>query len=74
VALRLAVARRYYSIPRETATEELAEEVGVSHQTLSEQLRRGHGNRLNHVLVDGPGTPEAPNQKPTETDQEKRTD
>ncbi|WP_231190202.1 helix-turn-helix domain-containing protein [Haladaptatus sp. DYF46] len=31
-------------MPRETATEELAEEIGVSHQALSEQLRRDSGD------------------------------
>ena len=32
----------YYSVPRRTNLEELAEELGVSHQALSERLRRGH--------------------------------
>lgn len=32
----------YYEIPRQTAAKDLAEELGVSHQALSEQLRRAH--------------------------------
>lgn len=73
-ALRLAAARGYYSIPREASMEDLAEEIGVSHQALSEQLRRGHGNLITNVLVDGLGVPEVPKPEQMEDQQESATD
>ncbi|WP_227353793.1 helix-turn-helix domain-containing protein [Haladaptatus salinisoli] len=39
--LLAAIDAGYYSIPRETSAEELAERLGVSHQAVSERLRRG---------------------------------
>jgi predicted DNA binding protein len=41
-ALAVAFARGYYAVPRRMTLEGLAKEVGVSHQALSERLRRGH--------------------------------
>jgi predicted DNA binding protein len=41
-ALALALERGYYEIPRTTNAKDLATELGVSHQALSEQLRRAH--------------------------------
>ncbi len=40
--LRSAMDRGYYEIPRKATTKDLAEELGVSHQAVSERLRRGH--------------------------------
>jgi len=40
-ALLLAADRGYFEVSRETTLEELADELDVSHQALSEQLRRG---------------------------------
>ncbi|MDS0284591.1 helix-turn-helix domain-containing protein [Haloarcula onubensis] len=40
-ALILAADRGYFEVSRETTLEELADELDVSHQALSEQLRRG---------------------------------
>ncbi len=40
--LRSAMNRGYYEIPRKVTTKDLAEELGVSHQAVSERLRRGH--------------------------------
>jgi predicted DNA binding protein len=40
--LRLAYETGYYAIPRETSLKELAERQNISHQSLSERLRRGH--------------------------------
>jgi DNA-binding transcriptional ArsR family regulator len=40
--LRSAMKRGYYEIPRKVTTTDLAEELGVSHQAVSERLRRGH--------------------------------
>ncbi len=39
-ALVLAMQRGYFEVPRETSLEELATELDVSHQALSERLRR----------------------------------
>ncbi|WP_276270774.1 helix-turn-helix domain-containing protein [Haloarcula litorea] len=39
-ALVAAAKAGYYDVPRETSLEELAEEMDVSHQALSERLRR----------------------------------
>lgn len=33
----------YYNVPREVSLSDLADELNVSHQALSERLRRGHG-------------------------------
>ncbi|GKZ14729.1 helix-turn-helix domain-containing protein [Haladaptatus sp. T7] len=51
--LQLAAEHGYYSVPREVKAEDLAEEIGISHQALSERLRRAHGNLVNHVLRGG---------------------
>jgi predicted DNA binding protein len=55
-ALTLAYERGYFSVPREIGLEDLADEIGVSHQALSERLRRGHATIINGVLG-GPGPP-----------------
>lgn len=49
-ALRRAYEKDYYSIPREVNLQELAEELGVSHQALSECLRRGHQTLIENTL------------------------
>ena len=58
----------YYEIPRELNTEELATEFDISHQALSERLRRGHKALLKNTLMIGPKAPdddrEAPLQRP----------
>jgi predicted DNA binding protein len=54
-ALTLACERGYFAVPREVDLEGLAEEIGVSHQALSERLRRGHQTLIN-TLLGGPGT------------------
>lgn len=40
--LSRALERGYYDIPRTVNSEEFAAELGISHQALSEQLRRAH--------------------------------
>ena len=40
----------YYSVPRRKNLEELAEELDVSHQALSERLRRGHETLIENGL------------------------
>ncbi len=44
----------YYEIPRELDTEELATEFDISHQALSERLRRGHKALVKNTLMIGP--------------------
>jgi predicted DNA binding protein len=41
-ALLLAYEAGYYDVPRRTSLKELAAQQGISHQSLSERLRRGH--------------------------------
>jgi len=45
----------YYEIPRGVTAEELATELGISHQALSEQLRRAHGSLVENAIVIGRG-------------------
>lgn len=45
----------YYDVPRSTTLGELAEEVGISHQALSERLRRGHKTLVENSLIVGRG-------------------
>lgn len=40
-ALSAALSMGYYAVPRRRTLEDVADEVGVSHQALSERLRRG---------------------------------
>lgn len=40
-ALRRAARKGYFEIPREVSQSELADELGICHQALSERLRRG---------------------------------
>ena len=54
-ALVLAVERGYYAVPRGATTRDLADELGKSHQAVSELLRRGVTNLVESSLVtDGP--------------------
>ncbi|WP_332899840.1 helix-turn-helix domain-containing protein [Haladaptatus sp. CMSO5] len=48
-----AVETGYFEIPRETSLEDLADEFDVSHQALSERLRRGMKSLLEDTLVIG---------------------
>lgn len=45
--------RGYYNVPRDITLGEFAESLGVSHQALSERLRRGHRNLIESALVAG---------------------
>ncbi len=49
--------RGYFTIPRETSMEELADELGVSHQALSERLRRAY-RALVDTELNGTDTPQ----------------
>lgn len=48
--LTLASKHGYYSVPREVNAATLADVVGVSHQAISERLRRAHGNLVENAL------------------------
>lgn len=50
-ALVAAVEAGYFAVPRETTTEELADELGISHQSVSERLRRGTANLVRGALT-----------------------
>ena len=52
-ALVLAFERGYFEVPREADLLDLAEELGISHQALSERLRRGTGALVEDTLVIG---------------------
>lgn len=52
-ALVEAARRGYYDVPRSVTLEELADELSVSHQALSEQLRRGTGSLMEDTLLVG---------------------
>ncbi|WP_162524341.1 helix-turn-helix domain-containing protein [Halobellus captivus] len=45
-----AFQRGYYNVPRDTTLEELATDLEVSHQALSERLRRGHSHLVERML------------------------
>lgn len=49
-ALEAALERGYFEIPREISMEELAGELGISHQALSERLRRAYETLVNEEL------------------------
>lgn len=52
-ALVLAAQRGYYEVPRETELADLADELGISHQALSERLRRATGSLVEDTLLVG---------------------
>lgn len=43
----------YYDIPRRTNINALAEQLGISHQALSERFRRGHAALVKNTLING---------------------
>lgn len=43
----------YYGVPRDVGTSELAADLGITHQALSERLRRAHGTLVEHALLSG---------------------
>jgi predicted DNA binding protein len=55
--LTIAFDAGYYDVPRSITLSELSEETGISHQALSERLRRGHGNLIENTLAAGRPTP-----------------
>ncbi|WP_101298149.1 helix-turn-helix domain-containing protein [Halegenticoccus soli] len=53
-ALRTACERGYFDVPRESTLEDLADHLDVSHQALSERMRRGHRALVEDTLLVGP--------------------
>ena len=51
-ALVLAYERGYFDSPRETSLEELADELGITQQSLSSRLKRGHRRLIGGVLME----------------------
>jgi len=47
-----AYDRGYYTVPRETNLQEVATPLDVSHQALSERLRRGVGSLIENTIAD----------------------
>jgi predicted DNA binding protein len=45
----------YFDIPRETNSKELAADLDISHQAVSERLRRGYANLIQNTLIIGEG-------------------
>ena len=54
-ALLLAYDRGYFDLPRRTTLAELADEIGISRQSLSARLRRGHHTLITGVADNGDG-------------------
>ena len=52
-ALASAVDRGYYDVPRQSTTAELAAELGISDQAVSERLRRGVARLVRHTVHPG---------------------
>lgn len=50
----------YYDVPRGITLDNLAEELGISHQALSERLRRGHRNLIASTLCESPAQERPP--------------
>ncbi len=52
--LALATKRGYFSVPRTSSMADLAEELGISQQAVSERLRRAHDTLVRGALAVGP--------------------
>ena len=50
-ALAFAVERGYYDIPRRCSTADLADELGISSQAMTERLRRAVANLSRHTVL-----------------------
>jgi predicted DNA binding protein len=51
-ALVLAYEHGYFDSPRESSLEEIAAEIGITQQSLSSRLRRGHRRLIGGSLID----------------------
>lgn len=71
-ALTTAYELGYFKVPREIVLDDVATEIGISHQALSERLRRGHNTLIQRVLHNTSTEPETGTG--TEPDPESETD
>lgn len=55
--LTTACQQGYFNVPREIGLKELAEKTNISHQALSERLRRGHNALIKATLLESYPTP-----------------
>jgi predicted DNA binding protein len=71
-ALTTAYELGYFKVPREIVLDDVATEIGISHQALSERLRRGHNTLIQRVLHDTSTEPGAKSdtEQNTETEDE----
>lgn len=53
-ALTTAYRAGYFGVPRAASIEDVADELGVSHQAVSERLRRGTANLVRELLLHQP--------------------
>jgi predicted DNA binding protein len=53
-ALRLASERGFFNVPRDVSIQQIADEIGISHQAVSERLRRGTKNLVQDMLTAEP--------------------
>lgn len=53
--IRMAYERGFYDVPRGITLSDLAEEFDISHQALSERIRRGHKTLVENSLLAGCG-------------------
>lgn len=53
-SLRIAHRRGYFSVPRELSLQDLADDLGISHQSASERLRRGMRKLLANTIASDP--------------------
>jgi hypothetical protein len=53
--LRAAYEQGYYSVPRDASLNDLAETLDVSHQALSERIRRSHRTLVENAVMIGEG-------------------
>ncbi|WP_458190449.1 helix-turn-helix domain-containing protein [Haladaptatus sp. NG-WS-4] len=53
--LLMALESGYYDIPRESTADDLASSLDISHQAVSERLRRGHRSLVKNALAVSPG-------------------
>jgi predicted DNA binding protein len=52
-ALTAACEAGYFAVPRETDLDELSDDLGISHQALSERIRRGTEALVTETLLVG---------------------
>lgn len=52
-ALVAAFEAGYYDIPRDLTAADLADQLDISHQALSERFRRGYGNLVASIVTNG---------------------